>query len=287
VPVRQAGTVRDGGANSDQAETLQDRMRIAADRVGNASALSRVTGISRRSIGEYLAGDAEPSTSRLVAIADAAGVSVEWLATGRGAGPEADGASAASAPPHRVGPAVSGQFIVDANLGLPVEAVPQIAPAVSPAGSAAFAFSDNPERVYVRLPLYLPRASAGHGLAVQNEALAANMIFSVDWLWHTLRRHPDDLILLQAHGDSMEPRIRHGDVLIVDTTAERIRDNGIYCFSYEGDLMVKRLYRNLRTKSLHIVSDNDNYPAQELSADEANRIHVVGLVVWHGGLARG
>jgi len=41
-------------------------------------------------------GDAEPKTSRLVAIADAAGVTVEWLATGRGPQPQPQAARSSS-----------------------------------------------------------------------------------------------------------------------------------------------------------------------------------------------
>lgn len=59
-----------------------NRMEIAARMAGNATRLSAATGISRRAIGDYLAGKAEPSRPRLVAIAKAAGVSVQWLAVG-------------------------------------------------------------------------------------------------------------------------------------------------------------------------------------------------------------
>ena len=60
------------------------RMAEAASLAGNATRLAEKTHISRRAIGEYLAGNAEPSRPRLVAIAKAAGVSVDWLATGEG-----------------------------------------------------------------------------------------------------------------------------------------------------------------------------------------------------------
>ncbi|HYG91170.1 MAG TPA: helix-turn-helix transcriptional regulator [Azospirillum sp.] len=59
-------------------------MDQAAKLAGNATRLAEKSGISRRAIGEYLAGKAEPSRPRLVAIAAAAGVRVEWLATGEG-----------------------------------------------------------------------------------------------------------------------------------------------------------------------------------------------------------
>jgi transcriptional regulator with XRE-family HTH domain len=51
---------------------------------GNAAQLARKTGISRRSIGNYLAGDTQPSYTKVVLIAEVTGVNLEWLATGKG-----------------------------------------------------------------------------------------------------------------------------------------------------------------------------------------------------------
>lgn len=59
-----------------------ERVQLIADRVGSAAELSRKTGISRRAIGTYLAGNAEPSREKLILLAQAAGVSVGWLAVG-------------------------------------------------------------------------------------------------------------------------------------------------------------------------------------------------------------
>lgn len=52
---------------------------------GGAASLARAADVSDRVVGKWKAGESEPTVSRLVALARAAGVSVEWLATGRGA----------------------------------------------------------------------------------------------------------------------------------------------------------------------------------------------------------
>lgn len=51
----------------------------------SARAFSRKIGISPSTMGQYLSGKSEPTRPVLIAIADASGVSVDWLATGRGA----------------------------------------------------------------------------------------------------------------------------------------------------------------------------------------------------------
>jgi len=60
------------------------RLRELASKVGSANALAKAAGISQSGIQRYLNGG-EPSRKALVAIATAGGVSIDWLATGRGA----------------------------------------------------------------------------------------------------------------------------------------------------------------------------------------------------------
>ena len=71
-----------GGAG-DFTARLQDIVRHwpSADR------LARATGVSPSAFRKWLRGDAEPSRERLVALAQAAGVSVGWLAGGEGPAP--------------------------------------------------------------------------------------------------------------------------------------------------------------------------------------------------------
>ncbi len=58
-------------------------MELCARRVGSVSALARKAGISQGGIRRYGSGG-EPTRPHLLALADAAGVSLSWLATGQG-----------------------------------------------------------------------------------------------------------------------------------------------------------------------------------------------------------
>lgn len=60
-------------------------MRFTADKAGGISALSRTSGVATRTIKGYIDGDNDPTRKKLIAMAEAANVSVEWLATGKGA----------------------------------------------------------------------------------------------------------------------------------------------------------------------------------------------------------
>lgn len=73
--------------------------------VGNGDELSRKTAIPRSTLESYLTGDSEPKASRLAAIAQAAGVSLDWLVLGSepmrpGEGPPPVGVVDAGVPAH-------------------------------------------------------------------------------------------------------------------------------------------------------------------------------------------
>lgn len=59
------------------------RMELCAQRVGSVSALAKKAGVSQSGIRRYFNGG-EPTRPHLIGLARAAGVSVEWLATGAG-----------------------------------------------------------------------------------------------------------------------------------------------------------------------------------------------------------
>lgn len=70
--------------NSETLGALAERIKKCAHIAGSGDALAQKAAIPRRTLETYLSGEAEPKTTRMVAIARAANVSVEWLATGEG-----------------------------------------------------------------------------------------------------------------------------------------------------------------------------------------------------------
>ena len=78
--------------------TFPDRVAEAARLAGGVVTLATRTGLTRQVIGKYMRGESDPSRERLVALADAAGVSVEWLAAGRG--PMRVGGTPSAQPTH-------------------------------------------------------------------------------------------------------------------------------------------------------------------------------------------
>jgi transcriptional regulator with XRE-family HTH domain len=68
---------------AENAASFADRLRILVDRAGSVLALARSAGVSDSSVHLWLDGS-EPSREKLVKLATAADVSIEWLAAGKG-----------------------------------------------------------------------------------------------------------------------------------------------------------------------------------------------------------
>ena len=133
----------------------------------------------------------------------------------------------------------------------------------------------------VLLPRLDIEAAAGAGAIVASEEIAEMVAFSAAWL---RERHitPRSARILTARGDSMEPTIRDGDLLIVDTAIEMAVDNGIYCLAYDGVLLVKRLFIK-HSGGLIISSDNKLAGRdEEIAPHEVPDVHIAGRVMWYG-----
>lgn len=63
---------------------LRERIGFAIKKIGGQKAASLALGISIRSISSYMTGDAEPKLLISQRLAELAGVSLDWLATGEG-----------------------------------------------------------------------------------------------------------------------------------------------------------------------------------------------------------
>jgi putative phage repressor len=86
------------------------------------------------------------------------------------------------------------------------------------------------------------------------------------------------LSIVTARGDSMEPTINNGDMLLVDMSKKVPRDSSIYIIRSNDTLWVKRIQTQPDGKLL-LISDNKTYPPIQLNLDEFDDVEIVGKVV--------
>ncbi|SBW12236.1 putative Repressor protein CI [uncultured Alphaproteobacteria bacterium] len=169
-----------------------------------------------------------PKAPHLVRISEAAGVSIDWLLTGRPAA---------------------------AHWGMP----------------------EGSPHDFVPIPwLQVPGSDTiARGLAVGRLALDRN------WLRRAGCPHAETVAMATAVGDSMEPTIRDGDLLLVDTGVTDFRDDAIYLLALGATFRIKRVQR-LLNGSVVVKSDNPAYATETLSPEDAAATRCLGRVRWMG-----
>jgi phage repressor protein C with HTH and peptisase S24 domain len=103
--------------------------------------------------------------------------------------------------------------------------------------------------------------------------------FARNWLRPMMRGSFADLFVARGDGDSMQPTLLDGDLVLIDTAQKDIRQQDrIWAVSY-GELgMIKRV-RRLPAGTFQLLSDNPSVPPIACADDE---MYVVGRVIWIG-----
>ena len=139
----------------------------------------------------------------------------------------------------------------------------------------------DPGEGFVKIPRYKVDASAGHGAVIHSEQIVDHLTFKADWVHNALGVPVASLALINVKGDSMEPTLANGDVILIDMSLNSFDDSAVYVLRINGTLLVKRVKRNL-DGSVLVSSDNAVYPPDVIKGDLVDTLNVVGRVVWCG-----
>jgi phage repressor protein C with HTH and peptisase S24 domain len=132
------------------------------------------------------------------------------------------------------------------------------------------------------LPLLHVEGSAGSGRRSEGEGIVSRLPFSRALL-RELGVRSEHCHFIRARGDSMEPTISDGAVVLIDTARRDDREDGIYVLMVGDDVRIKRLAFNT-FGGLAVMSDNPAYPDETLGRGDLDQVKIVGKVVWVGGV---
>ena len=229
----------------DFANRITDAIALA----GGPSETARRTGVTLATLSRWKKGEADPSRSNLVKLAEASGVNIAWLAAGEG-----DKCKGAMEKPEDGRVACKCQD----TLGNPV---------------------DLEEFVFV--PRYNLQASAGYGATTDDEKPVFSMAFRRYWIVNYLRADPHDLSVISVKGDSMEGVLNDRDVILINRSDTQAT-GGLFVLRIDGDLVVKRVQR-LPGAILKVTSANEAYEPFTVDINNPpSDFSVVGRVVWFG-----
>lgn len=132
----------------------------------------------------------------------------------------------------------------------------------------------------VMVPMVEARLSAGNGSFEVGDNIEGRYAFRLDFL---LRKgSPPSMVLMRVDGDSMEPFVLNGDVVLIDQSQRETRPGKVYAVGIEDAVYLKVL--NTLPGKLVLTSHNAAYPPLEVDArgDLADGIRIIGRAVWVG-----
>jgi transcriptional regulator with XRE-family HTH domain len=88
--------------------------------------------------------------------------------------------------------------------------------------------------------------------------------------------NPEAVKMLRVFGDSMEPTLKDGDWVLVDTSRNAVDSDGMFLIRMTSGLAVKRI-QNTIGSDIVIKSDNSKYDNITASASD---VYVVGKVIY-------
>ncbi len=242
-------------SSKSQSGSFASRLAELAAEHRSTNAFAKHVGITESLVRKYLSGGT-PGLDKAVQIARAKNVSVEWLATGEG---PRDTQPRDDVTVVRTDREQTGRQLMRGTV--PVEG----------------------DEDAIALPRLTIEGSAGHGLIPTREEIEDYLSVSRSYL-REVGINPSYAHVLRLSGHSMAPTLLDKDLVIVDTSQNRVRDEEIYALAYGDAVLIKRLQPQL-DGGMKIISDNKggHYSDAYLPAVDRHQLRVVGRV---GGFLR-
>lgn len=213
--------------------------------IGNKSgrAFAKEVNISYSTLHNYLTNVSSPTLDNLISLANATGVSLEWLATGEG---------------------------TKKNSNIVERAFERLEKERS-----------EPDEISMLESFESIDVSAGLGSFNEGVTEPDGQVPYDNNLLHSLGVKATNCGVFWANGYSMQPTIFDGDQLLVDFSKKEIRNGKIYLIQNNDSIWVKRV--KLLWEGIELISDNqDEYAPIIISKEDAEHLKIIGQVVHVG-----
>ncbi|POM09980.1 hypothetical protein CUU62_27060 [Pseudomonas sp. WP001] len=253
--------------------------------------IATTCGVSYEAVRQWFAGDTgNIKNENLVAIAEGYDTTVDWLLSGKGEPPSRKAMDAQKSGNYSSADLVK-QMLAKHGRGLSEEARARIAEVVEEV--ALESKSTNVVKVdftragqvgdEVWIAHYDVRAAMGGGQTpheypemLQDIRVSPKHLRD---LGLTFKEH-FHLKMITGWGQSMSPTIKDRDPLLVDITIREFTGDGIYLFSHDDMLYVKRLQKKGKDR-FKMISDNKHHDPEDIRVDDTHILARV-LYVWNG-----
>lgn len=253
--------------------------------------IATTCGVSYEAVRQWFAGDTgNIKNENLVAIAEGYDTTVDWLLSGKGEPPSRKAGDAPKAGNYSSADLVK-QMLAKHGGGLSEEARARIAVVVEEVALES-KFTDVVKVDFTRagqvgdevwIAHYDVRAAMGGGqIPHEYPEMLQDIRVSPKHLRDlglTFKEH-FHLKMITGWGQSMSPTIKDRDPLLVDITIREFTGDGIYLFSHDDMLYVKRLQKKGKDR-FKMISDNKHHDPEDIRVDDTHILARV-LYVWNG-----
>lgn len=136
---------------------------------------------------------------------------------------------------------------------------------------------NNPEYPSIRRVRIKAQAGVtGYAVEYAGDDDGPPIVFRQDWFEMNGYR-PDKMLALRVTGESMIPKLRQGDLIVVNTKQTTPKDGVVFVVNYEGEIVVKRLLRDAGKWWLTSDSEDQRRFPRKVCDDSTQ---IVGEVVY-------
>uniref|UniRef100_UPI0030DD4DB3 LexA family transcriptional regulator n=1 Tax=Pseudomonas sp. RA_35y_Pfl2_P32 TaxID=3088705 RepID=UPI0030DD4DB3 len=261
------------------------------DQWGAGARLAEMAKVTPKAASKWLNGETLPGPAKMSAIATALGVKIEWLQHGSGEEPSfsrpAEIGDGVTEPSSQSAADIVRDMLAKQGKGLSEDARNRLLAAAQETddGNVVTADFSRPGQVgdEVWIAHYDVRAAMGGGqIPHEYPEMLQDIRVSPKHLREmgvTFKEH-FHLKMITGWGQSMAPTIKDRDPLLVDITTREFTGDGIYLFSHDEMLYVKRLQKKGKDR-FKMISDNKHHDPEEIRVDDTHILARV-LYVWNG-----
>ncbi len=127
------------------------------------------------------------------------------------------------------------------------------------------------------LPRRGARIAAGYGAFIESEPVIGHLAFREDWLLKYGINH-EKADIVEVMGNSMEPTLPDGSLILVDYQRTRRRSNRIFVVRSDDLVLIKRLVKDRHGEWLLVSDNNKEYKPVPWPREAV----VIGQVMWTG-----
>ncbi len=260
------------------------------DQWGAGARLAEIAKVTPKASSKWLNGESFPGPAKMQAIASALGVKIEWLQHGAGEDPTLSqlvNAEKPAATEKQSASDIVRDMLSKQGKGLSENARRLLLAAADAEDGGGSIESDfyRPGVVgdEVWIAHYDVRAAMGGGqIPHEYPEMLQDIRVSPKHLREmgVMFKEHFHLKMITGWGQSMAPTIKDRDPLLVDVTIREFTGDGIYLFSHDEMLYVKRLQK--KGKALFkMISDNKHHDPEDIRVDDTHILARV-LYVWNG-----